>query len=94
MNIDDKINQQLLHAFVWGWKYRVQAEVYIRNPKTLDKAARIAFNFDELLQPQKKLGWDQHKVERKKIAEMDLGLIQWNWEACNIKIRKRLGNLI
>ena len=59
MGIDDATDQELLHAFVWGLKDRIRAEVHLRNPRTLDEAARMALDFDELLKPQRKLGWER-----------------------------------
>ena len=55
MSIDNANDHELLHAFVWGLKDRLCAEVRLRNPKTLDEAARMALDFDELLKPQRKL---------------------------------------
>lgn len=34
------------------------AEVRSRNPRTLNEAVRIALDFNELLRPKKKFGWD------------------------------------
>ena len=42
---------ELLHAFIYGLKYRVQAEVPLCNPATLTEAACLALDFDELMQP-------------------------------------------
>ena len=33
---------KLLHAFIWGLKDRVKAELHLRNPSTYAKAARMA----------------------------------------------------
>ena len=56
MSIDDASDAELLHLFIWGLKERVRAEVRLRNPKTFDKAARMALDFDELLRPAR--GWN------------------------------------
>ena len=51
MSIDDAINHKLLHAFVYGLRDKIRAEVRLRNPQTLEEAARLALDFDELLRP-------------------------------------------
>lgn len=51
MSIEDANDQELLHAFVYGLRDKVRAEIRLRNPKTLEEAARLALDFDELLRP-------------------------------------------
>ena len=51
MHIDNANDAELLHAFVQGFKERVHTEVRLRNPKTLDEAARLPLDFAELLHP-------------------------------------------
>lgn len=63
MSIEDANDQELLHAFVYGLRNKVRAEVCLRNPKTLEEAARLALDFDELLRParnEQKIGWRQY----------------------------------
>ena len=47
MQIDNANDAELSHAFVWGFKERVYAEVRLRNPKILDEAAHLALDFSE-----------------------------------------------
>ena len=42
---------ELLHAFIYGLKDRVQAEVRLHNPATLTEAEHLALDFDKLMQP-------------------------------------------
>lgn len=51
MCINNVNDYKLLYASVYGLKDRVQAEVCLRNPKTLDKATMVALDFDKLLRP-------------------------------------------
>ena len=40
---------KLLHAFIWGLKDRVKAELRLRNPSTYAEAACMALDIDEHL---------------------------------------------
>ena len=51
LGIEHGSDAELLHAFIYGLKDRVQAEVWLRNPTTLTEAACLALDFDELMQP-------------------------------------------
>lgn len=66
MNINDKNCHYLLHAFFWGLKDCVQAEKHSGNLKTLHKATRMFWDFDNLFLPKKKFGWDWPKYGRKE----------------------------
>ena len=55
MSIKNSNEHELLHAFIYGLKEKVRAEVQLRDPKTLEEASRLALDFDELLQPQRQL---------------------------------------
>lgn len=65
MSIDYEKNQELLHTFDQGLKYRFKAEVCHGNPKILLEIARMYLHFDELLQPQKNFCSNQIKQGRK-----------------------------
>ena len=63
MSIEDAGDQELLHAFVYGLRDKVRQEVRLRNPKTLEEAARLALDFNELLRPARiepNQGWRQN----------------------------------
>ena len=49
LGIEHASDAELLHAFIYGLKDRVRAEVRLRNPATLTEAAHLALDFDELL---------------------------------------------
>ena len=51
LGIEHASDAELLHAFLYGLKDRVRAEVWLRKPATLTEAARLALDFDELMQP-------------------------------------------
>ena len=51
LGIEHASDAELLHAFIYGLKDRVRAEVWLRNPATLTQAARLALDFDELMRP-------------------------------------------
>ena len=51
LGIEHASHAELLHAFIYGLKDRVRAEVRLRNPATLTEAARLALDFDELMRP-------------------------------------------
>ena len=51
LGIEHASDAELLHAFIYGLKDRVRAEVWLRNPATLTEAARLALDFDELMWP-------------------------------------------
>ena len=51
LGIEHASDAELLHDFIYGLKDRVQAAVPLCNPATLTEAARLALNFDELMQP-------------------------------------------
>ena len=51
MQIDNANDAELLHAFVWGLKEKVNIEVRLCKPKTLDEADHLALYFAELLHP-------------------------------------------
>ena len=51
LGIEHAFDVELLHAFIYGLKDRVQAEVRLCNPATLTEAARLALDFDELMRP-------------------------------------------
>ena len=53
MSIKNSNEHELLHAFIYGLKEKVQAEVQLQDLKTLEEASRLALGFDELLQPQR-----------------------------------------
>ena len=55
MSIKNSNKHELLHAFIYGLKEKVRAEVQLRDPKTLEEASRLALDFDELLRPQRQL---------------------------------------
>ena len=55
MNIKNSNEHELLHAFIYGPKEKIWAEVRLRDPKTLEEASRLALDFDELLRPQRQL---------------------------------------
>ena len=55
ISIKNSNKHKLLHAFIYGLKEKVQAEVQLRDSKTLEEASRLALDFDELLQPQRQL---------------------------------------
>ena len=47
LSIEDVKDAELEQAFVWGLKDQVHQEVRLHDPKTLEDAARLAFEFDE-----------------------------------------------
>ena len=47
--IEHASDAKLLHAFIYGLKDRVRAEVRLRNPATLTEAAHLALDFDKLM---------------------------------------------
>ena len=49
MSIENSNDYELLHAFIYGLKEKVRAEVQLQDPKTLEEASRLALDFDELL---------------------------------------------
>ena len=51
LGIEHGSDAELLHAFIYSLKDRVRAEVWLRNLATLTEAARLALDFDELMQP-------------------------------------------
>ena len=51
LGIEHASDAELLHAFIYGLKDRVRAEVRLRKPATLTDAARLALGFDELMWP-------------------------------------------
>ena len=53
MSIKNSNKHELLHAFIYSLKEKVQAEVQLQNPKTLEEASSLALDFDELLRPQR-----------------------------------------
>ena len=55
MSIKNSNEHELLHAFIYGLKEKVRAEVQLQDPKTLEEASRLSLDFDELLQPQRQL---------------------------------------
>ena len=55
MSIKNSNEHELLHAFIYGLKEKVQAEVQLRDLKTLEEASRLALVFYELLWPQRQL---------------------------------------
>ena len=55
ISIKNSSEHKLLHAFIYSLKEKVQAEVWLRDYKTLEEASRLALDFDELLRPQRQL---------------------------------------
>ena len=51
LRISDASLAELLHAFIWGLKDRVKAELCLRNPSMYAKAARMALDIDAHLCP-------------------------------------------
>ena len=51
LGIEHASDAELLHAFIYGLKDRVQAEVRLCNPATLTEAAHLSLDFDELMRP-------------------------------------------
>ena len=51
LRISDASPAKLLHAFIWGLKDRVKAELYLRNPSTYAEATSMALDIDERLCP-------------------------------------------
>ena len=51
LGLEHASDAELLHAFIYGLKDRVRAEVRLRNPATLTEAVRLALDFDELMRP-------------------------------------------
>ena len=51
MRIDNANDGELLHAFIFGLKDRIQVEVHLRNPSTLAEAGHLALDIDERLRP-------------------------------------------
>ena len=51
LGIEHASDAELPHAFIYGLKNRVQAEVWLCNPGTLTEAARLALDFEELMWP-------------------------------------------
>ena len=49
LKISDANPAKLLHAFIWGLKDRVKAELRLRNPSTYAEAAHMALDIDEHL---------------------------------------------
>lgn len=49
LKIDNSTDEELLHAFIWGLKDRLKAELRIREPKTLKDAAKMALDIEERL---------------------------------------------
>ena len=49
LSISDASLAELLHAFIWGLKDRVKAELWLRNPSTYTEVARMALDIDERL---------------------------------------------
>ena len=55
MSIKNSNKHELLHAFIYGLKEKIWAEVWLRDLNTLEEASRLALDFDELLRPQRQL---------------------------------------
>ena len=55
MSIKNSNEHELLHALIYCLKEKVQAEVQLRDLKTLEEASWLALDFDELLWPQRQL---------------------------------------
>ena len=51
LGIEHASDTELLHAFIYGLKDKVRAEVWLRNPATLTEAAHLALDFGELMRP-------------------------------------------
>ena len=51
LRISDASPAELLHAFIWGLKDRVKAELHLRNPSIYAEAARMALDINEHLHP-------------------------------------------
>ena len=51
LGIGHASDAELLHAFIYRLKDRVQAEVQLRNPANLTEVAHLALDFDELMRP-------------------------------------------
>ena len=51
LRIEHASDSELLHAFIYGLKDRVQAEVRLHNPTTLTEAVHLALEFNELMEP-------------------------------------------
>ena len=51
LGIEHASDAELLHAFIYGLKDRVRAEVGLHNPATLTEAVHLALDFDELMEP-------------------------------------------
>ena len=51
LGIEHASDAGLLHAFIYGLKDRVRAEVWLHNTATLTEAERLALDFDELMRP-------------------------------------------
>ena len=49
LRISDASLAELLHAFIWGLKDWVKAELRLRNPSTHTEAARMALDINERL---------------------------------------------
>ena len=51
LRISDASLAELLHAFIWGLKDRVEAELWLRNPSMYTEAACMALDINEHLRP-------------------------------------------
>ena len=51
LRISNASQAELLHAFIWGLKDHLEAELHLRNPSTYTKAAHMALDIDEYLCP-------------------------------------------
>ena len=49
LGIEHASDAESLHAFIYGLKDRVRAEVWLHNAATLTEAAHLTLDFDELM---------------------------------------------
>ena len=49
MSIKNSNKHELLHAFIYGLKEKVPAEVQLQDLKTLEEASRLTLDFGKLL---------------------------------------------
>lgn len=69
----------------------MQSEVYIFNLKTLHESTRMALDFDELLRPKKKFGWDKPKQgSREKSNKNGSGLNTMKIGSFQHQIKKKV----
>jgi hypothetical protein len=81
LEIPDMNDSEMLDRYIRGLKDRVQQEVNVRNPSTLDEAARIAERYDSATYAVRSTGYNAPSSNRPTYAAAaatpkDLGAVQ------------------